>query len=93
CPEYVHELKYHQLRFLGYLSSRSRHKLLFHKQIFEPLLNLLKWCESSSCIDLIEKHRIVVLNQIAHPSIGHHLIQYVYHGFLVPVIGAAIYQV
>ncbi|CAF1352893.1 unnamed protein product, partial [Didymodactylos carnosus] len=64
CPEYAHELKYHQLRFFEYLLSRSRHELLFHKQIFKPLLNLLRSCESSSCIDLIEKHMIVVLNQV-----------------------------
>ncbi len=31
--------------------------------------------------------------QIAHPTIGHHLLQYIYHGFLVPVLGPSIYQV
>ena len=31
--------------------------------------------------------------QIAHPIIGHHLLQYIYHGFLVPVLGPSIHQV
>jgi len=33
CPEYASELKYHQLRCFEFLLSRSRHELLFHKQI------------------------------------------------------------
>lgn len=64
CPEYASELKYHQLRCFEFLLSRSQYELLFHKQIFKPLLNLLRSCESSSSLDLIEKHMIVVLNQV-----------------------------
>ncbi|CAF1111726.1 unnamed protein product [Rotaria sordida] len=64
CPEYASELKYHQLRCFEYLLSRSRHELLFHKQIFKPLLNLLRSCESSTSIELIEKHMVIVLNQV-----------------------------
>lgn len=66
CPEYASELKYHQLRSFEQLLGRSQHELLFHKQIFKPLLNLLRSCESSSStsLELIEKHMIVVLNQI-----------------------------
>ncbi|CAF1670336.1 unnamed protein product, partial [Adineta ricciae] len=63
CPEYAVELKYHQLRCFEFLLSRSQFELLFHKQIFKPLLNLLRSCETSSSLELIEKHMIVVLNQ------------------------------
>ncbi|CAF0775029.1 unnamed protein product [Rotaria sordida] len=75
CPEYASELKYHQLRCFEFLLSRSQHELLFHKQIFKPLLNLLRSCESSSSsLDHIEKHMIVVLNQVCvsitkHPEL------------------------
>ncbi|CAF5174982.1 unnamed protein product, partial [Rotaria magnacalcarata] len=31
---------------------------------FKPLLNLIRSCESSLSLDLIEKHMIVVLNQV-----------------------------
>ncbi|CAF1145980.1 unnamed protein product [Adineta steineri] len=64
CPEYASELKYHQLRCFEFLLSRSQHELLFHKQIFKPLLNLLRSCESSTSLELIEKHMIIVLNQV-----------------------------
>ncbi|CAF1069854.1 unnamed protein product [Adineta ricciae] len=64
CPEYATDLKYHQLRCFEFLLSRTQQELLFHKQIFKPLLNLLRSCESSSAIELIEKHMIVVLNQV-----------------------------
>ncbi|CAF3663299.1 unnamed protein product [Adineta steineri] len=64
CPEYASELKYHQLRCFEFLLSRTQQELLFHKQIFKPLLNLLRSCESSSSLELIEKHMIVVLNQV-----------------------------
>ncbi|CAM4917867.1 unnamed protein product, partial [Rotaria socialis] len=64
CPEYASELKYHQLRCFEFLLSRSQNELLFYKQIFKPLLNLLRSCESSLSLDLIEKHMIVVLNQV-----------------------------
>ncbi|UJR16017.1 hypothetical protein I4U23_002931 [Adineta vaga] len=64
CPEYAADLKYHQLRCFEFLLSRTQQELLFHKQIFKPLLNLLRSCESSSSLDLIEKHMIVVLNQV-----------------------------
>ncbi|CAF1318272.1 unnamed protein product [Adineta ricciae] len=64
CPEYAVELKYHQLRCFEFLLSRSQFELLFHKQIFKPLLNLLRSCETSSSLELIEKHMIVVLNQV-----------------------------
>ncbi|CAF2512307.1 unnamed protein product [Rotaria sp. Silwood2] len=64
CPEYASELKYHQLRCFEFLLSRSQHELLFHKQIFKPLLNLLRSCESSTSLELIEKHMVVVLNQV-----------------------------
>ncbi|CAM4757798.1 unnamed protein product [Rotaria magnacalcarata] len=43
---------------------RSQNELLFYKQIFKPLLNLIRSCESSLSLDLIEKHMIVVLNQV-----------------------------
>ncbi|CAF2092492.1 unnamed protein product [Rotaria magnacalcarata] len=64
CPEYASDLKYHQLRCFEFLLSRAQHELLFHKQIFKPLLNLLRSCESSTSLELIEKHMIVVLNQV-----------------------------
>ncbi|CAF3378729.1 unnamed protein product [Rotaria sp. Silwood1] len=64
CPEYASDLKYQQLRCFEFLLSRTQQELLFHKQIFKPLLNLLRSCECSSSLDLIEKHMIVVLNQI-----------------------------
>ncbi|CAF3879800.1 unnamed protein product [Rotaria magnacalcarata] len=32
--------------------------------MFKPLLNLIRSCESSLSLDLIEKHMIVVLNQV-----------------------------
>ncbi|CAF1420056.1 unnamed protein product [Rotaria magnacalcarata] len=44
--------------------NRSQNELLFYKQIFKPLLNLIRSCESSLSLDLIEKHMIVVLNQV-----------------------------
>ncbi|CAF0915175.1 unnamed protein product [Rotaria sp. Silwood1] len=64
CPEYASELKYHQLRCFEFLLSRSQQELLFHKQIFKPLLNLLRSCESSISLGVIEKHMVVVLNQV-----------------------------
>ncbi|CAF1634722.1 unnamed protein product [Rotaria magnacalcarata] len=30
--------------------------------------------------------------QISHPTISRHLIQYIYHGFLVAVFGSSIHQ-
>lgn len=38
-------------------------------------------------------HPWISPSQIAHPTIGHHLLQYIYHGFLVPVLGPSIHQV
>lgn len=31
--------------------------------------------------------------QIAHPAVQEQLIDYIYHGFLVPVLGPALHQV
>ncbi|CAF1653681.1 unnamed protein product, partial [Adineta ricciae] len=57
------------------------------------ILTKNEWSQSPSLVQFMNSLQFCNdVIQIAHPSIGHHLLQYIYHGFLIPVLGPSIYQ-
>lgn len=62
-----HELLFHKQFVRSALPSLPSLDCFSSAFQFKPLLNLLRSCESSSSLDLIEKHMIVVLNQVGFP--------------------------
>jgi hypothetical protein len=66
-PEYLHDLKYEQLKYfellLNALQSNEQTNLLLYKQLNRPLFSLLNHCATHNS-ELIENHMISILNQL-----------------------------
>ncbi|CAF4004111.1 unnamed protein product [Rotaria magnacalcarata] len=57
------------------------------------ILTKQEWSENPSLVQFMNSLQFCNdVIQIAHPIIGHHLLQFIYHGFLVPVLGPSIHQ-
>ncbi|CAF2691543.1 unnamed protein product [Rotaria sp. Silwood2] len=77
---------------LSALYSDLPHRLATHNDEWF-ILTKQEWSENASLVQFMNSLQFCNdVIQIAHPIIGHHLLQYIYHGFLVPVLGPSIHQ-